>query len=754
MVQQAAGRRHIALVGAECEENLALRYIWGALAAAGHGVQLIPFNAAAETDSVAAELAASGADVAGFSMVFTYRATEFAALANRARALGFRGGLVAGGHFAAFNAEALLRDVPAIDAVAIGEGEQLMTTLAANWPDLDSVPGLVWRDAAGKMVRNQPAAKPSCLDDLALPVRLDPADEFLGLPIANVLSSRGCSHGCHFCSISAWHRLCGGPRVRWRETAAVADELAALHRGGYRLFNFHDDNFLSRGAHQNRARVAALGDGLRCRGVTGIGVAIKSRPDSVEPELFAQLKELGLFRVFLGIEAGTEPALRQLGRTQSLAENERALATLNGLDLHVCYNLLLFNPDSTLPDVRANIAFLQRHAGNPLNFCRTEVYAGTPLADRLRRDGRLLGDYWGYGYRIADPAAQRAFELMHALLFDRHHAADNLHHLAMRVDYERQLLAQFFGCPESLCARAKNFVVRVNRRSADFLLAIADLAEASAPRQPDIEDLRHAATADTALLTHEGSRVLAEIHAQAALARRRVLPDNARTAAAVSLAASLVLAAGVTRASGQMTEMVPVPPATNATSTAQEPPAGDAELMKPFVPRITRVLVRYLPEPVPVEVELLIGEDGRPTQAQVHKFPRVQAKPLTDADKQAIGKLLARLGAETHQQREQATAALKKYGPAVAPLLRELLVKTNDPEIRARASEVIEAVSNELQITDPEEMISRLKRLRFNLASLRGKRFVVPISKAELQAAHNGEFPGGHIAEMAPAPRD
>ena len=55
-------------------------------------------------------------------MVFTYRAAEFDALGRRNRKLGFRGHLVAGGHFAAFNAEALLRGVPVFDSVAIGEG--------------------------------------------------------------------------------------------------------------------------------------------------------------------------------------------------------------------------------------------------------------------------------------------------------------------------------------------------------------------------------------------------------------------------------------------------------------------------------------------------------------------------------------------------------------------------------------------------------------------------------------------------------
>ena len=65
----------VALVAAECEENLAVRYIWSALEQAGHRVRLIAFNDGGTTESTARELARSGADVAGFSMVFTARRT-------------------------------------------------------------------------------------------------------------------------------------------------------------------------------------------------------------------------------------------------------------------------------------------------------------------------------------------------------------------------------------------------------------------------------------------------------------------------------------------------------------------------------------------------------------------------------------------------------------------------------------------------------------------------------------------------------
>jgi hypothetical protein len=461
----------VALVGAELEENLAVRCLWGALEAAGHEVLPIVFNAQTELATAARRLASSGAPLAGLSMVFTYRAREFARLAECARALGFRGHLVAGGHFAAFHAEQLLRDAPAIDSVGCGEGESIVCELAARLQDLGAVRGLVWRDGE-RLVRNAPSVKPPDLDTLAVPPRKRPFDDYLGLPITNILSSRGCAHACAFCSIAAWHALCGGDRLRLRSCARVADEMAELWRAGARIFNFHDDSFVLPHPDRALARVLELEAELGRRGVGRIAFAIKSRPDAVNEDLFRRLSSMGLFRVFLGIEAGTDESLRRLGRGQRLEDNVRALEIVNGLGLHACFNLLLLNPDSTLEDLGANVAFLRAHPRNPMNFCRTEVYTGTPLERRLRAEGRLLGDFWGWDYVIADPRAQLAYELIYPAFATRNYGARALHHCAMHVDYEHQVLSHFFGARRSLTREVKRFVVEVNLDTCAHLEAI------------------------------------------------------------------------------------------------------------------------------------------------------------------------------------------------------------------------------------------------------------------------------------------
>jgi radical SAM superfamily enzyme YgiQ (UPF0313 family) len=573
----------IALVGAEFEENLAVRYIRGSLAAAGHDVVQIVFNGTDGLERAARELADSKAPLGGLSMVFTHRARQFAMLARRARELGYRGHLTAGGHFAAFNADLLLRDVPVFDSIVLGEGERPMARLAERLDDLAAVEGLVWRDARGRIVHNAPAAKTADLDALPWPVHRKPFDRYLGVPIANALGSRGCTHACAFCSIAAWHKLCGGARYRVRTPANLADELAALFRDGVRIFNFHDDNFLLGTKDESFARVRSLERELRARGVGRIAFAIKARPDEVDAELFDWLKSIGLFRVFLGVEAGTAEALRRLGRGQTLDDNLRALDVVNRLDIHTCFNLLIFNPESTLEDVAANVAFLRASPRNPMNFCRTEIYAGTPLERRLRAQGRLLGDAWGYDYRIADPRAERLFQVVYPAFRDRNYGERGLHHTTMRVDYEVQVLGHFFGRDEALWRRGKAFVVDANLDTCGFLEeAIARVARgfAGAAEERDyVEDLRGRVRASETRLLLSAERILEDLREASTERGRGRRSAWLQKAAAAGLAATLSLVPTACKKDGgtsHPTEVAPEPQQIDAQTqpceVAPEPP--------------------------------------------------------------------------------------------------------------------------------------------------------------------------------------
>ena len=429
--------------------------------------------------------------------------------------------------------------------------------------------GLVWRDGA-TVRRNEPSIPEQDLDKLAWPVHRRPFDLYLGMPIVNLLGSRGCRYGCAFCSIAAWHRMCGGDRYRRRSAENLAAEMGCLWREGVRIFNFHDDNFLGTDRNENIAGALALRAALQQQGVGKIAFQIKARPDAVDPELFALLRSMGLFRVFLGIEAGTDASLRNLGRGQTVEDNERALALLHGLDLHLAFNLLVLNPESTLEDLEANVAFMRKHAGTPLNFCRTEVYAGTPLEKRLAAQRRLHGDYWGQDYVIADTRAQQAFEMAMLAFWDRNFGAHPLHYLSSQVDYEHQLRADFFGTDASLRALAKGFIRKVNENTSAHLQSVIDAIRGNQASASFARALARKVAEDDVRLARDCKAVLDRIRNLSASPRRA-----ARTNAAI--AASLAVAlTGCPSPTPQVMEAAPRP-------TYERPYDPDADTIGPQV---------------------------------------------------------------------------------------------------------------------------------------------------------------------------
>jgi len=480
----------VALVGPEVEENLGLRYLSAALQAGGFDVEIVPYDTRHDFPRVLEALTGSDEPplLIGLSLAFQWRALDCLALAMALREGGHEGHITAGGHFSGLAFRELLRDFPELDSICLYEAEDTVVQLAGalrDGADLVDISGLARRAPDGEVVSTPPSAVED-LTSLAHPDRRGEPTRCLGHGMCPMVASRGCYARCSFCCIAAWHaRALEGKRFRLRPVDDVADEMAELHlRRGIDIFIFHDDNFFVPSRRRSLERVHALGDALDTRGVGRIGTVIKSRPSDVDPELFGAMRDrLGCVRVFLGVETDADQGLETLQRRVSREQNHAAMAVLSDLDLYVCFNLLAFDPDTTLDSLRINLAFMEQYGDTASNFGRVELYAGTPLLARMKAEGRHRGDYLAGDYRMATPEVQRVFELFMRCFFPRNFSGTALANRLMGTRFDAEVCRHFHPevfRPEYLM-RAKGLNRRLAEDSAGGMREIIRFVEERGP---------------------------------------------------------------------------------------------------------------------------------------------------------------------------------------------------------------------------------------------------------------------------------
>lgn len=516
---------HVVLVGPEFEENLSLRYLASALQAAGHSASLARFDSPEYTEGVVAQILREQPQLVGLSLVFQVRAREFFTLTRALRQAGYTGHITAGGHFATFAYEQILTELPQLDSIVRQEGENTLVALAdtlehlADGNQLAQIPGLVVRSADGAPLVAPPRQQVANLDTLPFPVRDALPESHLGVKTAFMVGSRGCYADCEYCSIFAWHEAALGKRYRMRSIANIAEEMDWLYsERGVRFFVFHDDNFFLPKAEGNRKRFEALHAELQRRGLHDIGLMLKLRPNDCDRQNMLLLKEMGLLRAFVGIENASQRQLRSLGRDSTVEDVNACLQMLRELDIYATYNILLFDPYTTLDDIAVNLSFLRSNPHFPFNWCKVEPYAGTELEKRYGREGRLRGDYLGYDYTMDDARVRALYDLLLPAFYYRNYDYYGLANLNIGLGYHRQLLKHFYPqyATHALCTRVQKLMEGVNHNTLDLLerayqfIRTADLKDMAALQQFG-EELKRSSFQAQHLYSGQMETVLQEI---------------------------------------------------------------------------------------------------------------------------------------------------------------------------------------------------------------------------------------------------
>ncbi len=448
------------------EEHLGLGYLAAAARRAGHEVRLIDATADRLAPGRVARLvveeargtgrggADRGADLGliGVSVIFQETIPETMALVASLRQAGLDQHITIGGHPPTFLYRELAADYPGaagdrgFDSIVLGEGEETFLELLGaleRGGDWTGLAGIISAERARTLATTPTGPKPAGagaspgsgeeapvprpliadLDTLPFPAR-DMLPAFLarnvGPRTASVLRSRGCYGNCSFCDTRAFYAASPGAAWRVRSAGNVVDEIETLVRDqGVEAIRFWDDNFMGPGKRGREAAEELARELVRrrSRGMPAVRFSFECRVTDVDPDLFRFLKEAGLHRLFLGVEAMNQRQLDFFNKKVAVEDNRRALRIIEDLGLDVVIGMILFDPDTTMDELEANLAFLKESFGGwgavrskvakPWN--RLEVYAGTPVEAALRAEGRLKGNYVHYDYEFVDPTVGRIF---------------------------------------------------------------------------------------------------------------------------------------------------------------------------------------------------------------------------------------------------------------------------------------------------------------------------------------------------------
>lgn len=304
--------------------------------------------------------------------VETYTARRAYQIASEYRKRGVP--VVMGGFHATLRTQEVLRYA---EAVVVGEAETIWPRVLADFK-------------AGNLQRLYRAEGRPSLKGVRPDRRIFEGKRYL--PIGLVEAGRGCHLKCDFCAIQAFFN---STQTR-RPTEDILAEIREL-KGTKKLFFFVDDNITSNMAQAKEFFRALIPEKVKWVSQASINAAH-------DDEFLALIKESGCQGLLIGFESLDPENLKDMNKGFNTMKGgfEAALANLRRHGIRL-YPTFIFGYDhDTEESFARTVAFAKKHAFYIAAFNHLTPFPGTPLYERLEKEGKLrYAEWWldpGYRY--------------------------------------------------------------------------------------------------------------------------------------------------------------------------------------------------------------------------------------------------------------------------------------------------------------------------------------------------------------------
>ncbi len=318
--------------------------------------------------------------------------------------------IIMGGAHVTLLPEETLHSAPEIDVIVRGEGDfsliEYMEALGEGRPVKD-IPGLSY-SIDGNILHTQDREPLLDMDSLPFPAyhllpwhcyRLHPPHG-RSMPLAAVVTSRGCPYRCAYCSKPVF-----GKKFRAQSAERVVAELAYLKdRFGVKEIAFYDDSFTI-----DKKRVHEIAEKI-LRTDLKLTWTCETRVNLVDPDLLRHMKQAGCYSVAYGIESASPEIITTLCKDTTLEQVEKAVADSRKAGLQVVGYFMLGSPGETIWTIRQTIEFAKRLKVDFAQFSLTTPFPGTELYDIYMKDYEGSIPWESFVYAGTDNPATPIFE--------------------------------------------------------------------------------------------------------------------------------------------------------------------------------------------------------------------------------------------------------------------------------------------------------------------------------------------------------
>ncbi|MFH1637934.1 MAG: radical SAM protein [Candidatus Woesearchaeota archaeon] len=342
------------------------------------------------------------------------------------------------GPLATLNAESIMDNNGWLDGIILGYPEETACELVSSMTESFSwnlkCKGGLWRNPQDKTVCSPgPREQKIQLDQLPFPSRDIEKSE--NAAYVNMEASRGCAQGCSYCHIPPYSGMCHAKGRMVKSPKRVVDEIEILNKELKKtLFIFNDSHFWK--DETDDSRILDFCEEIKKRNLDiKFYIYLRCNPSPNEKVINA-LSDAGLARAFLGLENASKESLRIYNKNLRPEDFLKIRERFEKRNINVHIGYIVFNPYSTLNDIKTNIDFLYKinkilRIGVILEQVR--AVPCTSFYSKLVQDGildpKLRYDKITYGYKYLHPKVNNLFKAIQKMFLEK------LNNLGYYVEY-------------------------------------------------------------------------------------------------------------------------------------------------------------------------------------------------------------------------------------------------------------------------------------------------------------------------------